>query len=157
LRKSLDIELLNFRKDLDIRQENDIQFIFDPVRKKKIVLQPEELVRQLFIQFLLQFKKYPLNFMRVEKGLVVNKLQKRADIIVYSRLMRPFLIIECKAFNVPIQEETFRQLSRYNISLSAPYLVVTNGLEHYCSQVDLKSEHYIFKSEIPNYPDLGQI
>ncbi len=153
MKKSIDIELLELRSHLDIRQRNDKQFVFDPIRKKLIILQPEELVRQLFLEYLIRIKKYPKNFLKVETGISVNKLQKRVDILAYDKQMNPFLLVECKAFNVDIKTETFEQISRYNISLSAPYLVVSNGIQHFCSLIDLKSENYSFAASIPDYPE----
>ena len=125
--------------------------IFDEIRKKFIVLSPEEWVRQNVIQFLLQNKNYPKSYINVEKLIKVNGLSKRYDGIVFKPNGEIFLLIECKAPEVPISQDTFDQIARYNLELKAQYLMVTNGLNHYFCQMDFENETYIFLKELPDF------
>ena len=106
------------------------EFIFDEVRKKWIVLAPEEWVRQNFLQYLIQVKKYPASLIAVEKEIIVADTKKRFDIVVYDRNHQPFMIVECKEMNVTLDNKTLEQVLRYNISLQVDYLIITNG--SYC-------------------------
>jgi hypothetical protein len=130
--------------------ENKIS-IFDCIRKKFVILQPEEWVRQHCVQYLILEKKYPISLINVEKELKVNGLKKRYDIVVYNSDGSIHLIVECKAPQIPIDQSTFDQIARYNLALKATYLMVTNGLNHYYCQMDLKNECYQFLKTIPNY------
>ncbi len=134
---------------------NNQKWIFDPLRKKKVVLTPEEWVRQNFIQFLIQEKYYPEQLIKVEMGFKVNNLIKRSDIIVYDRKGKPSLIVECKAPTVKVSQDVFDQIARYNISLKVDFLVVTNGLEHYCCQINHQKKSYQFLRNIPEFEDLN--
>ncbi|WP_298116219.1 type I restriction enzyme HsdR N-terminal domain-containing protein [Flavobacterium sp.] len=125
--------------------------IFDEIRKKFIILTPEEWVRQHVVQFLLQEKKYPKSYINVEKLIKINDLNKRYDIVVYQPNGELFLLIECKAPEVKISQQTFDQIARYNLVLNAKYLMVTNGLNHYFCQMDFDNEKYIFLKELPSY------
>ncbi|MDG1476239.1 MAG: type I restriction enzyme HsdR N-terminal domain-containing protein, partial [Vicingaceae bacterium] len=115
---------------LKIKEENGTHYIFDFIRKKYLVLQPEEWVRQNFIQFLVNDKNYAASLIAIEKGLKLNELQKRADIVIYDSQAKPIVLIECKAPKVKINQEVFEQIARYNMVFKVPYLIVTNGLEH---------------------------
>jgi hypothetical protein len=128
--------------------ENKVS-IFDEIRKKFILLTPEEWVRQHVVQFLLQDKKYPKSYINVEKLIKINDLSKRYDAIVYQPNGEIFLLIECKAPEVPISQQTFDQIARYNLVLKAKYLMVTNGLNHYFCQMDFENEKYLFLNELP--------
>jgi hypothetical protein len=130
--------------------ENKVS-IFDDIRKKFIILTAEEWVRQHTIQFLLQEKSYPKSHLNVEKILKLNDLTKRYDIVVFQPNGELFLLVECKATNVKITQETFDQIARYNLKLKAKYLMVTNGLNHYFCQMDFENERYIFLPELPNF------
>lgn len=130
--------------------------IFDDIRKKKIVLTPEEWVRQNFIQFLIQERNYPRGLIAVEKGLKINGLQKRTDILCYDKSGNPILMVECKATNISIDQSVFDQIARYNISFKLPYLIVTNGLEHYCALINFEEKRFSFLKEIPFYEELGK-
>ena len=125
--------------------------IFDVIRKKFVVLQPEEWVRQHCIQYLLQEKNYPISLIAVEKQLKINKRVKRTDIIVYNKQGTPEILIECKAPSVKITQTTFDQIARYNLSANSNFLMVTNGLAHYFCQIDTDKETYIFLEDIPSY------
>ena len=130
--------------------ENKVS-IFDPIRKKFVVLQPEEWVRQHCIQFLIQEKGYPKSLINIEKELTINTLKKRYDIVVFNSDGSIHLIVECKAPKIIIKQDTFDQIARYNLELNATYLMVTNGLNHYYCQMDFKNERYQFLKNIPNY------
>ena len=125
--------------------------IFDEIRKKFIILTPEAWVRQHVVQFLLQEKNYPKSYINVEKLIKINDLNKRYDIVVYQPNGELFLLIECKAPEVKITQQTFDQIARYNLVLNAKYLMVTNGLNHYFCQMDFENEKYIFLEELPEF------
>lgn len=125
--------------------------IFDEIRKKFIILTPEEWVRQHVIQYLLHDKNYPKSYINVEKLIKVNDLSKRYDIIVYQPDGAIYLLIECKAPEVTINQQTFDQIARYNLVLNAKYLMVSNGLNHYFCQMDFVKEQYIFLKELPEF------
>jgi hypothetical protein len=125
--------------------------IFDEIRKKFILLTPEEWVRQHTVQFLLQDKKFPKSYINVEKLIKINDLSKRYDIVVFQPNGEIYLLIECKAPEVPISQNTFDQIARYNLVLKAKYLMVTNGLNHYFCQMDFENKKYIFLNELPAY------
>ncbi|MEX0361223.1 MAG: type I restriction enzyme HsdR N-terminal domain-containing protein [Allomuricauda sp.] len=125
--------------------------IFDIIRKKFVFLQPEEWVRQHVVHFLVETKKYPKSLINVEKQLVVNQLKKRYDVVVFQPNGSIYLLVECKAPEVTIDQTTFDQIARYNLQLQAKYLMVTNGQNHYYCKMDLESEKYKFLKEIPDF------
>ena len=118
--------------DLRLKTEGQSKQIFDSVRKKFVALTPEEWVRQHFIHFMINIKKYPASLMGVEMLVKVNNLSQRSDIVVFQSNGNPWLIVECKAPHITINQDTFYQAARYNSSLKVPFIVITNGLEHYC-------------------------
>ena len=130
--------------------ENKIS-IFDEIRKKFVVLTPEEWVRQHVVQFLLLEKHYPKSWINVEKKLTLHQTTKRYDVVVYKPDGSIFLVVECKAPSVAIKQATFDQIARYNLSLQATYLMVTNGLNHYYCLLDYEAEKYHFLNELPDY------
>ena len=125
--------------------------IFDELRKKNVVLTPEEWVRQHFVQFLIQEKRYPVSLIALEKELIINNLKKRTDILIFSPNGLPDIIVECKAPKIKITQTTFDQIARYNLKLNANFLIVTNGLQHYYCKLDVKNKSYIFLQDIPSY------
>lgn len=127
--------------------------IFDEIRKKYLVLTPEEWVRQHFIKFLINEKKFPSSLIVIEKGLKLNELTKRADVLIYKD-SAPVLMIECKAPNVKISQSTFDQIARYNLVFKVPYLIVTNGNNHFCASINMQNQTFTFLKEIPNFKDL---
>jgi predicted type IV restriction endonuclease len=127
--------------------ENKVS-IFDAIRKKFIILTPEEWVRQHVVQFLMIDKNYPKSLINVEKVLKVNGLRKRYDVVVYNSDGSIFILIECKAPEINISQSTFDQIARYNMTLKSDYLMVTNG---YFCQMDFENEKYQFLHELPNY------
>ncbi|TDE05542.1 type I restriction enzyme HsdR N-terminal domain-containing protein [Flavobacterium hiemivividum] len=130
--------------------ENKVS-IFDEIRKKFIILTPEEWVRQHVVRFLLEEKKYPKSLINVEKVLKVNGLRKRYDVVVFKNDGSIDVLIECKAPEIKIAQATFDQIARYNMTMKAEYLMVTNGMNHYFCQMDFENEKYQFLSELPEY------
>lgn len=124
--------------------------IFDEIRKKFVVLTPEEWVRQHVIQFLVTEMKYPKSWINVEKVIKINGLTKRYDIVVFNPNGSLFLLVECKAPKITLTQETFNQIARYNLTLNAQYLMVTNGLNHYFCQMDFQNEKYHFLQNLPH-------
>lgn len=116
--------------DFRIREEEGRPCIFDAIRKKWVVLNPEEWVRQNFVQYLIQIKQYPSSVMSIEKEIKLNNLKKRCDIVVY-RDTNPWMIVECKEMDVPINSQVLEQVLMYNMRLQVPYMVLTNGVYTY--------------------------
>tara|TARA_R110002126_G_scaffold259607_1_gene402612 strand:- start:706 stop:1155 length:450 start_codon:yes stop_codon:yes gene_type:complete len=145
--QKLNFQLYNFRFK---NSENKVS-IFDEVRKKFIILTPEEWVRQHVVRFLLEEKNYPKSLINVEKVLKVNGLRKRYDVVVFNPDGSIFILIECKAPEIKISQATFDQIARYNMTMKAQYLMITNGLNHYFCQMDFENEKYQFLIELPMY------
>jgi len=137
-----------------LKQQNGKIDVFDRIRKKYVALTPEEWVRQNFICYLIQEKNVPESLIAVEKEIKCNNMCRRTDIVVYSKLAKPVIIVECKAPDVEIKNDTFEQIVRYNMVLQVNYLVVTNGLQHYCCFIDYLDNSYHFLEYIPNYTKL---
>jgi len=127
--------------------------IFDSIRKKLIALTPEEWVRQNFIRYIIEEKKYPASLIAVETGLKYNRLKKRSDIAVYDKNGKVWMIIECKAPEVKISQDTFQQVAVYNMSGKAKtkFLAVTNGLKHYCCELNYEQNKYDFLKDFPEF------
>ncbi len=122
-------------------------WIFDGIRKKYVILTPEEWVRQHFINYLIHHLQYPRTLIKVESGLNYNRLLKRSDIVVFNRAGKPWMVVECKSPEVPVNEETLQQVSVYNKTLKASFLVMTNGLKHFCFDLHVAKT----LKEIPAY------
>ena len=137
--------------DLKIKLVEETTQVFDEVRKKYFKLTSEEWVRQNFIHYLNKEKNYPFGLMGVEKMLSYNSLKTRADIVIYNREGMPTVIVECKASNVRITQDAFNQIAKYNYKLKVKYLVVTNGLKHFCCEMDYENNKITFLEEIPKY------
>jgi hypothetical protein len=129
-------------------------YIFDPIRRKRILLTPEERVRQQLIHFLIEERGCPAGLISVEKGLSVNGLSKRCDILVHGPSGDPVMLIECKASSVRLAQQTFDQVARYNIALRVPWLVISNGGDTYCARIDFENQSYAFHPDIPLYAEL---
>lgn len=132
-----------------IREEGQRKQIFDSLRKRFVALTPEEWVRQHFIRFLTEVKKYPASLMNVERGVKIISGTKRTDIVVHNRQGKPWMIVECKAPDIPVTEDTLLQAARYNMALQASFLVITNGMEHYCCT--LQNKQIEFKDDLPEF------
>ena len=137
--------------DCNIRKNEGKIEVFDIIRKKYIVLTPEEWVRQHVVHFLIFDRQYPKTLVRVESGLRYNGLQKRSDILVYDREGKPFLIVECKSFDVKINQRSVDQVSVYNRRIQAPYAMITNGLVHYCCKFDFETNGIAFIDDLPAF------
>ena len=143
---------LNFPEyPLRIKSRENKPLVFDPIRKKYVLLTPEEWVRQHCLQFLVLDKKYPAGRILVERQLRVEGLEKRMDIAVCHPDGRIHLLVECKAPNVGIDQGVFDQIARYNWQARAEYLMVTNGIHHYYCQMDYPGKRYSFLRELPPY------
>lgn len=146
------MQSLNFPAfDFRLKNSENKVHIFDVIRKKFVVLQPEEWVRQHVIHFLLQEKNYPISLINVEKQLEINGLKKRYDIVVFNSDGSIFLLVECKAPQVQITQTVFDQIARYNMNLDAKFLMVTNGLQHYYCKMIFTEEKYSFLRQIPDF------
>ena len=133
------------------KQEGIRTQIFDSIRKKYVALTPEEWVRQNFLQYLITEKKFPASLIAVEAGLKYNQLQKRTDVLVYDKQGSPHLMVECKAPEVKITQDTFDQIARYNMAFKVKYLVVTNGLNHFCCQMNYIDNTYQYLELVPDF------
>jgi hypothetical protein len=143
---------LNFPKyNLRIKSSENKTWVFDIIRKKYVLLQPEEWVRQHMVHYLLETKKYPTSLINTEKQLIVNNLKKRYDIVVYNSNGSIHILVECKAPSIKITQQAFDQIAQYNMQLNATFLIVSNGLEHYFCKMDYQNKKYIFLNEIPDF------
>ncbi len=147
---------LNFPEyPIALKNIDSKKHIFGLVRRKYLLWTPEEWVRQHILHFLIKERGYPKSFLAVEKGLKVNSLARRTDIVAYNNHGKPILIVECKAPRVKITQEVFNQISAYNIPLKVNYLFISNGLEHYCCQIDFEVNNYTFIADLPHYEDIS--
>ena len=140
--------------DIRIATRNGRPSVFDRLRKKYVALTPEEWVRQHFINFLITEKEYPEALIANEIQVMLNGQQKRSDSVIYNRKGEPLVIIEYKAPDVAITQKVFDQIARYNIVLRVRYLIVSNGITHYCCQVDYDKQTIEYLPDIPNYDNL---
>jgi hypothetical protein len=125
--------------------------IFDTIRRKYVLLTPEEWVRQHLLHYLTEEKKFPLSLIAVEKSVKVNSLPRRTDVLVYNSKLEKLLLAECKAPSVKITQTVFDQAARYNMTLDVKYFVLTNGLETYCCTIDHELRKYNFLKEVPEF------
>ena len=125
------------------------------LRKKILKITPEEWVRQQFIHFLIDHLDYPEGRMTSEQVVEYNGMKKRCDLALYDSFGKPLLIVECKAPKIPITENTFAQIAKYAYTLKAPYLILTNGLEHYCTFINKETKQLSYLKEIPHYEALN--
>jgi type I site-specific restriction-modification system R (restriction) subunit len=147
--QKLNLPEYNFR----IKTEGEKTQIFDGIRKKFVVLTPEEWVRQNFIEYLKKEKNYPETLMAVEKQIAVNGMQRRFDLLVYTRNGQPLLIAEFKAPEIKITQEVFDQVVRYNMALRVEKVIVSNGLQHFACEIDYTKNSYLYLPEIPAFPE----
>lgn len=137
--------------DYKIKKQQDKLYIYDQIRKKYLLLTPEEWVRQHFVHYLAHELKYPRGLITTEAGLKYNQLQRRTDIVVFDRRAKPYLIVECKAPGVSLSQKAFNQIAVYNKVLGANLLVVSNGLEHYCCRLNEETDSWEFLPGIPPF------
>ena len=137
--------------ELKIRKQNGKNYIFDRLRKQWVRLTPEEFVRQQFVSFLIEHKSYPSGRMANEIEIVLGNVKKRCDTVLYDNYLHPLMIIEYKAPSVAISQKTFDQIAHYNLALQVPWLIVSNGIRHFCCRLDKEKKEYAFVNEIPEY------
>ena len=131
--------------------------IFDPLRKSYVALTPEEWVRQHFVNYLLQYKGYPSSLTANEVGITLNGMSRRCDTVIYDKNLKPRAIVEYKAPSVKITKEVFAQISRYNLVLRVDYLIISNGLQHYCCKMNYTNNSFTFMQDIPDYNTLCEV
>ncbi|MBP6197417.1 MAG: type I restriction enzyme HsdR N-terminal domain-containing protein [Fermentimonas sp.] len=137
-----------------IRKNSNGLEIFDPLRRKYIALTPEEWVRQHFVNYLINYKNYPASLMANEAGIKLNSLTRRCDTVVYNNQLEPLMIIEYKESKVQITQNVFDQVVRYNTVLKVPYIVVSNGISHYCCRMNYEDQSFEYLTDIPEYQSL---
>ena len=146
------MEQLNFKRyPFTFKNKENKRYIFDIIRKKEILLTPEEWVRQHCLRFLMEEKKYPIGLINVEKKIEIFGKQKRYDIVVYNKTGTVAVLVECKAPKIEINQGVFDQIARYNLSVDSTYLMVTNGLKHVYCQMDYQAQAYHFLQDLPPY------
>ncbi len=146
---------LNLPKyEFSLRKRSGSTEIFDALRKKYVVLTPEEWVRQHFIRYLIEKKGFPASLIAIEKGLTVNGKPRRFDAVAYNNHGEPLVLLEFKAASVKIAQKVFEQIATYNQILRVKYLIVSNGLTHYCCEIDFTTRTIRFIKDIPHYDEL---
>ncbi len=146
---SLDLSLDHYIGALQVKRQSGQELIWDPIRKKWLVLQPEEMVRQLLIQYFLTEKNVEPSRVAVEKSLTVNELTKRCDLLIFHKDMSPWMLVECKAHDVELTEDTCWQIGIYNMPLQVPYLLVCNGPKSYCFSINFADSNVTSLAEVP--------
>ncbi len=141
---------------LKIKSERDLEYVYDQFRKKYVRLTPEEWVRQNFALYLVHEKSFPASRMMLEKSLQINNMSKRCDILISNDAGGPVVLVECKAPEISVGQNTFEQVSVYNLAFKVKYLIITNGLQHYCCGVDFEKKTVDFLKEIPDYNQIRQ-
>lgn len=146
------MQQLNFPTcDFRFKNSENKTAVFDQIRKKFVILTPEEWVRQHVVRFLLIQKKYPKSLINVEKLLKINGRVKRYDVVVFNSDGSILILVECKAPEIRISQNTFDQIARYNMTMNAEFLMVTNGIDHYFCHMDYVNERYEFLTGLPDY------
>lgn len=146
---------LNLPKtQLKIMRDNGKMSVWDILRRKYVALTPEEWVRQHFVHYLVEHKGYPAAMLANEVSITLNTTTKRCDTVLYDHQVKPRMIIEYKAPTVALSQRVFDQISRYNIVMHVDYLIVSNGLQHYCCRMDYEHRTYQFLTSIPDYNTL---
>ncbi|MBN8701834.1 MAG: type I restriction enzyme HsdR N-terminal domain-containing protein [Bacteroidetes bacterium] len=151
----LNLPTFDFKIRLD--NESDKLQIFDIIRKKYVVITPEEWVRQNFVHFLVLHKNYPASLLKVERLLKVHKVTKRTDILIHDTKGKPLLLVECKAPDIAINNVVFEQALVYNIELKVPFLIATNGITHTTCKLDIATNSHTFLNEIPDYTSINNL
>lgn len=140
--------------DIKVSRRNGKTFVFDILRQRYITLTPEEWVRQHFVNFLIHHRGFPQQLLANEIELHLNGMSRRCDTVLYRKDLTPRLIVEYKSPKIPITQKVFDQISRYNQVLHVDYLIISNGMEHYCCRMDYERLSYSFLRDIPFYTDL---
>lgn len=139
-----------------VAEKNGKRIIFDAVRRKYVALTPEEWVRQHFVNYLITEKRFPKELLANEVSIKLNNTAKRCDTIAYNRFLAPIVIVEYKAPTIDITRAVFDQIARYNIVLRVRYLIVSNGINHFCCKIDYDTQTYSFLEGIPEYTSLTE-
>jgi len=139
----------------NIKFRGEREWIFDVFRRDWYLLTPEEWVRQNFARYLCEALDYPESLLLFEHKITHNTLTRRCDIVVYNRLGQPIILVECKAPDIVLNQKTFDQIARYNMVLGVDILLVTNGLSHFCIQMDPRTATYSFLKEIPSFRSMA--
>ena len=150
LTMNLNLPSYSFR----IKEKSGKKLIFDNFRRRWVVLTPEEWVRQNFARYLTEIKHFPASLVSLERSLRINQHDFRTDIVLFSRSGSSLVAVECKAPEVKITQQVFDQIARYNLELRVGYLIVTNGMSHYCCRFDQSRLTYTFLPEIPDFEEL---
>jgi len=148
--RKLNLPVYEFR----YRTQGGVRQVLDVYRKRYVMLTPEEEVRQRFARYLVEEKGFPAALVQTEYALQLNKMSKRCDILVHKPAGTPAVLVECKAPEVKINQAVFDQAARYNLVCKVKYLMVTNGLNHYCCQINFETQKVDFLSDIPHYNEL---
>ncbi len=146
----IDIDYLKYKPALITKKMDGKLHLFDPIRKKYLVLTPEEVVRQLVIQYLVEEKNYNLNWMNVEKAFYVNDRLKRFDLLVYNQHMKPYLLVEMKAPKIKVNETVLEQIAWYNLPIRAPYIMISNGIDTLCYKMNYTDRSFEKLAAIPS-------
>lgn len=146
-------DFLSLQPRLRIRRAGDTHWVYDPIRRREMVLTPEELLRQLVVLYLMEEKRYPPGRIRVEITVEWNGMKRRCDIVVFDAQLRPWLLVECKSPKVAVNQATFEQAARYNLQVQAPFLAVTNGLSTFCCRIDLAEGQFSYLDGFPDWPN----
>lgn len=149
LQNMINLDLISYGDSLKYKQINGLSHLWDPIRQKYVRNAPEELVRQLLLKHLIETMSYSKRLIQVEKQLMVNDLVRRFDVLVYDKAMQPFLLVECKAPKMDISQKAFDQIAQYNLSLQVPYMLVSNGIQHFCCSLNYEDKSYAFLEAIP--------
>ncbi|MEE1003995.1 MAG: type I restriction enzyme HsdR N-terminal domain-containing protein [Bacteroidaceae bacterium] len=150
------MQALNLPKtDLKVITKDGKQQVFDILRRRFVVLTPEEWVRQQFVHFLIRHKGYPAECIGNEVSIALGATKKRCDTVIYGSHAEPLMVIEYKSPNVEITQKVFEQICRYNIKMKVEWLVVSNGLQHYCTRIDYENGTYQFVEDIPAFPSIA--
>jgi predicted type IV restriction endonuclease len=139
---------------LQTRKQSGKEYVFDRLRKQYVRLTPEEFVRQHFIHYLIAYKGYPQGLLANEVSIELGNVNRRCDTVLYDKFLQARMIIEYKAPSVVINQTIFDQIARYNMSLRVPWLIVSNGLQHFCCHIDKEKGEYSFLKDIPPYEEL---
>lgn len=139
-----------------VAEKDGKHIIFDIVRRKYVALTPEEWVRQHFVNYLISEKKFPKELLANEVPIKLNGTSKRCDTVAYNRFLAPLMIVEYKAPTIEITRAVFDQIARYNIVLRVRYLIVSNGMSHFCCKIDYEAQSYSFLEDIPEYTSLTE-
>jgi type I site-specific restriction endonuclease len=151
------VQKLNLPDCKLVTKESEGQIrVLDFVRQKFVALTAEEWVRQHFLYFMVFHRQFPKGLIKVEQKVVISGMPQRADIVAHSKTGNPLMVVECKAPGVNLSRETFAQAARYNLTVKAPYLTITNGLNHFCCKIDLANGKFTFLDEFPSFTEIDE-